>query len=141
LRLTDALGLVAAIAWYGEKRLKPVGIALDLNAEGLAHRLPSDLEIALFRITQEAITNVIRHANASQVSVQIADQAGNLTLQVTDNGCGFDPQFTRAGDGIDRAFGLRGMRERCDLLGGSFDLLTVPGQGTTITVRVPERKE
>ncbi len=137
--LLDDLGLVPAIYWYGEQRLSPLGIVLHLDGEGLPGRLPSAKETVLFRIIQEAMTNVVRHAQASLVDVRLTQEEGYLTLQVTDNGQGFDPSL-ESSDPRANGFGLRGIQERVSILRGEFHVQTAPGQGTMITVRVPIRQ-
>jgi signal transduction histidine kinase len=140
--LLDDMGLIAAVTRYGEKRLSPLGVALHLDADGLGdRRLPSDIEIALFRIIQEAITNIVRYAHASRVDVSLERQNGSVALQVSDDGQGFDPALSQAANLQDRGLGLRGMQERVSILGGEFHLRTRVGQGTTISVRVPVREE
>jgi two-component system, NarL family, sensor histidine kinase UhpB len=134
--LLDDLGLVAAIHSLGAKRLTPQGIDLQLQEEGLPERLPAIMETVLFRITQEAITNVIRYAQASIVQVRLSQQAGLLRLEIEDNGLGFDPSSDYP-DSNQEGFGLRGMRERVRILGGQFHLQAAPGQGTLISVLVP----
>jgi signal transduction histidine kinase len=142
--LLDDMGLVAAVNWYGQKRLQPLGIELNVNANGLAERrLPPDMETALFRIIQEAITNVIRHAQASRLIVQLereyrrSDGTSLLLLQIADNGQGFDPARARTSDSHGSGLGLKGMQERIAILGGEFFVQAAPGKGTTITARVP----
>ena len=135
--LLDDLGLVPAIAWYGEQRLKPLGIAFRLDEDGPKSRLPTSIETALFRIVQEAITNIIRHAHATAVNVRFARQEGFVTLQVSDNGQGFDPQTLQPSDAHGKGLGLRGMQERASILGGEFQMQTAPGKGTVITIHVP----
>jgi len=139
--LLDDLGLVPAIAWYGEQRLRPLGIALRLEGNGLEQRLPPTMETALFRIVQEAITNVIRHAKASTVTVRLVLLDDYLTLQVADDGQGFDPEMLQSPDPQGKSLGLWGIRERVSILGGEFHVQTAPGQGTTVTVRVPLAQE
>ena len=95
--------------------------------------LDSDRSTAIFRIFQETLTNVARHANATRVNVRLVGNAESLTLEVTDNGKGIDE--TRAS--AHNSLGLLGMRERALLLGGEFSIRGSPGQGTAVTVRVP----
>ena len=135
--LLDDLGLVPAIAWYGEQRLQPRGIAFRLQEDDPRIRLPLPVETALFRIAQEAITNVTRHAHATTVTVRLSYHDRWVTLQVADDGAGFDPQVVQTTDWDGKSLGLRGMQERVTILGGKFDLVTAPGNGTTITARVP----
>lgn len=135
--LLDDLGLVPAIAWYGEQRLKPLGIALNLEGNALENRLPPKMETALFRIVQEAIANVIRHARATEVSVRMDLQDNDLTLQITDNGVGFDAQVLQSPNSLGKAIGLWGIQERVRILEGEFNLQTAPGKGTAIIINVP----
>ncbi len=91
------------------------------------------MESAAFRIAQEALTNVLRHAGAREATVRLWQENGTLCLSVKDDGAGFDPQSRQAG------FGLAGMRERALLLGGEFMLDSSPGKGTEIRARLPIR--
>jgi signal transduction histidine kinase len=135
--LLDDLGLVPAIAWYGEQRLKPLGIKFSMNEHDLAVRLPPSIETALFRIFQEAITNIIRHAHATEVSVKLARRDNKVSLIVADNGRGFDPDALEPADAHGQGLGLRGMQERASILDGEFQLQTGLGKGTVITIIVP----
>jgi signal transduction histidine kinase len=135
--LLDDLGLGPAIAWYGERRLNPVGITLRLVGDGLQRRLPRATETALFRIVQEAMTNIVRHAHASSVTVALTRQEGYLVLEIADDGCGFDPGAMDANHWEGKGLGLTGMRERATILGGQLHVQAVPGHGTTVTVNVP----
>jgi signal transduction histidine kinase len=138
--LLDDLGLVPAITWYGESRLNPLGIVFSVDQDSLRDRLSPSLETALFRIVQEAVTNVVRHAQASRVKVRLGFEAGIVTLRVEDNGQGFVSALLES-DSDHKHFGLRGMQERVGILKGEFRLETAPGQGTVITVRVPWSRE
>jgi signal transduction histidine kinase len=93
--------------------------------------IPKEQAIALYRLVQEALTNVSKHSEATQVQVDIQDQANLLHLVITDNGRGFDPLQNKTG------FGLRSMSERAEALGGIFHMGSQPGQGCTIEVTVP----
>ncbi len=135
--LLDDLGLVPAVAWYGEQRLKPFGIKLHLKEEGLEKRLPRPMETVLFRIVQEAITNIVRHARATEVSVTWTRRNGTVTLEVADDGCGFDLGPSHPNDQGGKGLGLRGIQERVEILGGEFCLHTAPGHGTLVVVTVP----
>jgi signal transduction histidine kinase len=95
------------------------------------------METALFRIVQEGMTNVVRHAHATAVTVHLGRQDNDLTLEIVDNGQGFDPDSMNLNDPAGKGVGLRGMRERTTLLGGVFHLQSAPGHGTKIQVRVP----
>ncbi len=135
--LLDILGLREAIIGYGEKRLGPFGIGLHVEEDGLDDRLSFAMKTALFRVAQEALTNIVRHAHATEVRVRLSRQNGSVTLRITDNGQGFAPSVLTEPTG----FGLRGMQERVSILGGVFHLQSTPGHGTVIDVRVPTPHE
>jgi len=98
-------------------------------------RLPSQIEVTLYRIAQEAITNILRHAHATRASAVVLQGRDEVTLLVEDNGCGFDLKSLE--NRSDSCLGLTGMQERAALLGGTCDVESVPRQGTTIRVRIP----
>ncbi len=131
--ILDDLGLVPAAEWLVQNFTQRSGIACSLNVA------PADLELedpqatALFRILQESLTNVSRHANASRVEVHIDGTSDSITLSVRDNGGGFAPQDPRKPN----SYGLLGLRERVYLLGGEVDIDSMPGKGTEITVHIP----
>jgi len=132
--ILDDLGLVAAIEWAGEEFESRTGTPcrLDLPPENI--EVDAERATAIFRIFQETLTNVARHADASQVDVRMACEGGDLTLEVYDNGKGIngDQLSNRA------SFGILGMRERAMLLGGELTISSPPGKGTTVRVRIPE---
>ncbi len=97
--------------------------------------LPPHVEAAFLRVAQEGVMNAVRHAKASKVVIQLIRESRALLLQIRDDGCGFDPAELPDG-----RFGLVGMRERIQLLGGTFHITTAPGQGTTLEARVPESR-
>jgi signal transduction histidine kinase len=102
-------------------------------------RLPGRIEVALYRIAQEALTNVRRHAKARQASVVLLQQPGEVTLLVEDDGIGFDPSSVQ--ETTDTSLGLTGMEERATLLGGSFVLESAAGSGTVVRVSIPVGRE
>jgi len=103
--------------------------------------LPPSMEIALFRVVQEAITNTARHARAENVMVAVEFGDGTLMIEVEDDGVGFDPEaLARSADSA-QGLGLSGMRERVSLLGGTLSLWSEPGSGTRILVEVPLPQE
>lgn len=138
--LLDDLGLIPAISWYAEKTLARAGLELKLDAEGLKRRLPSTIETALFRVVQEAITNIVKYAAASRVRIWLKFSDSTVTASVEDDGRGFDlrrPQCN--GNGLS-GLGLLGMEERMRLLGGSFRIDSSPGSGTRLTFEIPLRE-
>jgi PAS domain S-box-containing protein len=129
----DDLGLRAALANYVQDWSTRVGIRATLHSSGLLdNRLPADTETALYRIAQEALTNVAKHANASNVEIILERRGSNVLLVVEDDGKGFEAGSERSGHG----FGLLGMRERAALVGAALEIESSPGAGTTIFVRM-----
>lgn len=118
------------------------GAALTFRVEGEERPLPPAVEAALLRLAQEALSNIRRHAQATQVTLLLRYEAGDVELLIADNGCGFDTGLTsaRSGPAPDRGgFGLRSMRERVEGLGGALDVNSTEGAGTTVRVHVPVR--
>lgn len=139
--LLDDLGLPSAIAAYAKQRLGPAGISAQLCDQMPDLPVPPDVATALFRIAQEALNNVVKHAHATRVAIALAVRDGALVLTVEDNGTGFQVPAAEDLGTSARGFGLLGMQERASILGAEFDLQTAPGQGTVVTVRVPLPKE
>ncbi len=134
----DDLGLPTALRNYVEEWSERSGIATDLRApDGEAERLPAHVETAVYRIVQEALTNVLRHARASRVSVIVERRADHLLAIVEDNGTGFDVDAAPAPARGPGNLGLLGMRERAALAGGTLEIESSPGKGTTVFARVP----
>jgi signal transduction histidine kinase len=127
------LGLPAAIEWQAARVLTPAGLQFTVALAPVAESLPDAVATALFRIVQEAFTNVLRYANARSVHVSLRADGGQLILSVADDGCGFDPAAVAAGE----HFGLVGMRERVAALHGALDIDSAAGEGTRITVQLP----
>ena len=129
----DDLGLRAALANYVQDWSARAGIPAALHSSGLLdERLPADTETALYRIAQEALTNIAKHANASNVEVLLERRGSNVLLVVEDDGRGFEAGPEAPG----HAFGLVGMRERAALVGATLEIESSPGSGTTIFVRM-----
>jgi two-component system NarL family sensor kinase len=133
-QILDDLGLGPALRWLGRTFQERTGTTVALETAGLERRLPAEHETLAFRIVQEALNNVAKHAQAAGVAVHVALAGGELTLRVEDDGCGFDPRAL----GHDGS-GLRGMRDRVELFGGRIDIASRPGRGTRIAASVPCR--
>lgn len=133
----DDLGLEAALSWYGQMRLEPLGIAMELENDGSMVRLGSDVETMVFRVAQEALTNVVRHSGADKVRVSLHAGPVSLKLEIADNGCGFEIEGLDWQDPMYPAYGLRGMKERTEMLGGTLTITSKPGEGTTVHVEIP----
>ncbi|MCM2287401.1 MAG: histidine kinase [Sulfuritalea sp.] len=127
------LGLPAAIEWQAARVLAPAGLQFTVALAPVAESLPDSVATALFRIVQEAFTNVLRYAGAHSVHVSLRADGEQLILSVADDGCGFDPASIAAGE----HFGLVGMRERVAALHGTLDIDSAAGEGTRITVQLP----
>ncbi len=128
----DDLGLGVAIRWYVEAYVRPAGLEVQVRTAGLEGRLPADVETVAFRIVQEALTNVLRHARARRVEVSVERRGEVLLVMVRDDGVGFDSEAVGH-----RTLGLEGMRERAELVGGTVQVLSVPEVGTTVLARLP----
>jgi len=128
--LLDDLGLSAAMKSYAEEHLIRQGLSVSLEIE---EELPSrpEIEIATFRIYQELVTNILRHAQAEHVSIELYEREGKLVLAVEDDGLGFSP--TEKSEGV----GMTGMRERAALVNGSIRFDSEPGMGTHVVVEIP----
>ncbi len=129
----DDLGLEAALEQLVKEWARRTGVEADLQVTGLGRvRLPAEVETALYRVVQEALTNVAKHAKAWAVAVTVGVTEGVATAVVEDDGDGFDPE--RAGAG---RLGVVGMRERLALVGGTLEVESRPGFGATVYARVP----
>ncbi len=131
----EHVGLVEAIRQYTETISEKQGIPVDFEAVGLAERLPSNMENALYRVVQEAIANVVNHARASRVDVLLEQRREKVILMIEDDGVGFE--YVQAQSGKNGRLGLVGIHERAEMLGGSLVIESEPGAGTTILVEVP----
>jgi len=133
----DDLGLAAALRWYAGETTSRFGIKVDIVSQGQQVMIPNDMSIVLFRIVQEAITNVVRHANATRVTILLNYSEEEINLQIEDDGRGF--HVVEALDkGSERpSWGLLGMKERATLIGGSCEILSEPSKGTIVIVNIP----
>ena len=128
----DDFGLVSALERLTETFAHQTGLSVDFESALGEDRLPSDTETALYRIVQESLTNVVKHARAQRISIFLTRTGGMVKAVIEDDGIGFDAAQTR-----EDSFGLSGMRERVAMLDGSLEVESSPGGGTTIAVEVP----
>jgi two-component system sensor histidine kinase UhpB len=135
--LLDDLGLAAAVRWYAKSNLEPVGIQVQFEASGNLGRGSATVETAMFRIAQEAVTNIIRHANARHARIQLTREPSRWVLIVQDDGRGFDVSAERHESTSDHRWGLFGVQERVALLGGTYHIQSGAGEGTTLRVEIP----
>ena len=132
--ILDDLGIVPAVEWLLENLPRRVGLATRFSLRGLGEeeRFSPDVELALFRVTQESINNTVKHARATTVDVELSKEPCSLILEVKDDGIGF-----AADNGGGSGLGLSQMRERVVQLRGSLDIHSSPGHGTTVVARIP----
>ena len=128
----DDFGLVPALERLVDTFREQTGIDVDLEPQLGDERLPSDVETTLYRITQEALTNVVKHANAERVSIVLTRRDGTISAVIEDDGRGFEE-----GSGSGNGLGLLGMRERVALVDGRLSIESSPGSGTTLSIEVP----
>jgi len=139
--ILDEVGLPAAVTRHVQEFAQRHGVAVDLRIEGLdSEVLPPALQATVYRVLQEALTNVAKHAGARSVRVRLVRNKATVELRVQDDGAGFDPAAGAELAVGDRHFGLQVMRERAALLGGSVKVESRPGAGTTITAHFPVRR-
>ena len=132
--ILDDLGLVPALVAFFERFSTQTGIQVEFKHSQVERRFSDELETSIFRIIQEGLTNVARHAGSSQVEIRLWADAQHLRIQIEDNGLGFDPQKALKSS---RTSGLTGMRERAASCGGQIEFDSEPGKGTCLTAEFP----
>ena len=135
--MLDDLGLGQTLRWYLDQQLRPAGLAAQLRVSGLTTRLPPAVETVCFRVAQEALTNIIRHAHAQHVTVTLDAAGDEVQLAICDDGVGFDVERARAAAGTGHSMGLLSMHERVELAGGTLRIDAPPGGGICVQVRIP----
>ena len=135
--LLDEIGLVAALRWCLDRQSQRAGFAPQFVAEASVSGASPEINSACFRIVQESLTNIARHAKARHVRVELRQDDRELELLVRDDGIGFDIPAARNRTAHGESLGLLGMEERVRLIGGQIEIVSVPSQGTTIRVRIP----
>ncbi|MEA1872641.1 MAG: GAF domain-containing protein [Chloroflexota bacterium] len=137
--LLDELGLPAAISRYAKDSLESLGTKVFTEFEGMEERLPTEVEVTLFRIAQGTVGNILEHAEAKKVSIRLECNASECILEVKDDGKGFDVNKITKVDKGGRGAGLFTMKERARLVGGACNIRSQPGKGTRIAVKIPLR--
>jgi len=132
----DDYGLLAALRWYGERFSKRTGLAVEVTGEQSSGCLPPDTETTLFRIAQEAMLNVVKHAGADRISLSLESSADTTRLTIADNGAGFDPAAAEHPE-LRHGWGLISMQERANSVGGNLRVESSPEKGTKVIVLVP----
>jgi signal transduction histidine kinase len=133
----EDLGLVAALEMLSIEASQAGGVSIHFQHQGAERRLPGDVELALYRIAQEALSNVARHSGSTQANIMIQYDRDGIRLSIIDNGRGFEmpkspAEFAPAGH-----FGLLGLHERAELVGAKLQIRSAPGEGTQVIVRLP----
>ena len=135
--ILDELGLVPALRWMIDQTLRPLGVSVQLDAIELDGRLPGDIETALFRIAQEAVSNVARHSQATRMEIRLERKNGIVTMVLADNGLGWDRTHPATSERLRGRLGLAGMKERASLVGGQISIDSTPGEGTVVKTVIP----
>ena len=139
--MLDDLGLVPALQWIAQQTERRGGFAVHLRQDGIHSRLANDIETACFRIVQEALTNVSRHAQPNQVIINLGHVGPELILTVQDDGLGFDLPAMQERATAGGSLGVLGMQEGATLVEGQLDIDSTPGLGTTVQFRCPWRNQ
>lgn len=137
----DDLGLMAALRWYANQIKERFGLPVQLSSQGTPVELPIEVRTVVFRIVQEAITNTIRHASASQAAIRLNFTPMDLCLEIEDNGIGFDVDKVMDNSAKRPCWGLLGIMERASLIGATCQILSQPGKGTLVIICVPQNGE
>jgi len=135
--ILEDLGLVASIQWLVENFSKQHDIEVSLDMEDIDPLFPREIQINLYRICQESLTNVSKHADANRVSVTVGREEESMVFRVRDNGKGFDSNIIGEKGSQKRGVGLMAMKERMYIMGGEFDVNSRAGEGTEIVFKVP----
>jgi two-component system, NarL family, sensor kinase len=140
-QMLDELGLLPTLRWLARTFQQRTGVQVELVSEGIDERTDPDLENLVFRLIQEALTNVAKHARAPLVRIDLRRAGERLFLRVEDSGAGFDAALFLRSTDEERGFGLRGMRDRVHLFAGRFAVKSQPGAGTTLEIEIPLERE
>jgi signal transduction histidine kinase len=135
--LLDDIGLIAALERYLNSYRERTGVGVVLTVSGPESRLPTEVEMALYRISQEALHNIYKHAQTDRATVQLCFFADRVRMAIQDQGIGFDPAVVR--DGASERLGLTGMQERAESVGAHLQIQSAPGRGTTVVLEVPNQ--
>jgi two-component system sensor histidine kinase UhpB len=135
--MLDDVGLIPTLRWYIQNFSNRLNIYSNFQAAGFEEKLPPQIETAFYRIIQEALNNIAKHAEASRVEISLDRRDSIISASITDNGRGFDPDKVLRPESPERGFGIMGMEERVSLLGGKMDIQSKPDSGTYIYIEVP----
>jgi signal transduction histidine kinase len=133
--MLDELGLIPALEWQGREHSRRTGIPVSLEVDGRLDELPEEYRTCVYRVVQEALTNIAKHASARQILIGVTARNDGLSISVKDDGIGFDPRTRNRG-----GLGLLGMAERVKKLGGDLEVISHAGQGSSIMAKMPLKK-
>jgi signal transduction histidine kinase len=140
-QMLDELGLESTLRWLARTFQKRTGIAVEIAFEGTESRGDGDVETLVYRIVQEALTNVAKHSGAAAATVTLRREPERLFVRVEDRGAGFRPEEALSGTDEERGFGVRAMRDRVEFVHGRFGIRSTPGEGTAVEAEIPLREE
>ena len=136
--MLDDLGLVPTLRWYADRHAQSSGVTLTFQSDGVAdHAIPPDIATACFRIVQEALTNIARHARAHQVRIELGIHADGLHCTIQDDGVGFNVTHAREAAIQGSSIGVLSMQERAELAGGSLNIVSALQEGSEVCARFP----
>jgi signal transduction histidine kinase len=140
--MLDHLGLIPTLEWFIDDFVKRIkGLDIDFQATGMKKRPPPEIEIVIYRVLQEALNNIAKHARARRVSVLLAHSHPNYIFTIKDDGIGIAPTKNEHAATNKRGIGLLGMRERVGSIGGNCEIRSNRGKGTVIRVELPDHQE
>jgi PAS domain S-box-containing protein len=135
--MLDDLGLIPTLRWYTESYTKRLGIPISFHATAFNKKLDFEIETAIYRIVQEALTNIAKHAQAKEVTISLGKKNAKLIIKVEDNGKGFILKTSATGEIYSQGVGILGMKERVYNVGGTFHIESKQGRGTNLLVEIP----
>jgi PAS domain S-box-containing protein len=135
--LLDDLGLLPTLQWYLNRYSQRLGIEVSMDSKGLESRLPEEVETTLYRVIQEALTNIARHAQASMVRLSLERSVETVIVSIHDDGKGFDVEGLQSSATLPEGMGLLGINDRVSTLGGRVEIHSKPGQGTHVNIEIP----
>ena len=135
--MLDHLGLLPTLRWFGDRLSQRTDVEITLDVIGFEERAPLEIETALYRVIQEALTNVAKHAHATEVRLRLEKQSKAVTVTIEDDGRGFDVEELQTTEAPLEGLGLAGMKQRISLLGGRLDIRSKPGEGARIDFEIP----
>ena len=140
-QMLDELGLEPTLRWLARTFQKRTDIEVEVAFEGVAQRFGPDLETLVYRIVQEALTNVARHSGAGTAAVTISRGSERLVVRIEDRGAGFQSEALLSARDEERGFGIRAMKDRVEFMNGRFSIRSGPGMGTVVEAEIPLRGE